>query len=233
MFAKSKATLSEGRHKIVILDEADSMTEPAQQALRRTMELYSETTRFALACNFSNKIIEPIQSRCAIMRFGKLNDSEIITRLNYLIEQEKISVTEEGLKALIFTADGDMRQAINNLQSTFVGFRFVDQNNVFKVCDIPHPGVVESITKECSNGNIKEAQKLLVSLWNEGYSATDIINTMFRVSRKLEIDEQILLEFLRIISNTHLRIVNGNGTLIQLSGMIANMCKVGLTKKMD
>ena len=77
MFAQQKVTLPRGRHKIVILDEADSMTDGAQQALRRTMEIYSNTTRFALACNTSEKIIEPIQSRCAMLRFSKLSDSQV------------------------------------------------------------------------------------------------------------------------------------------------------------
>ena len=80
MFAQRKVTLPAGRHKLIILDEADSMTSAAQQAMRRTMELYSDTTRFALACNTSSKIIEPIQSRCAILRFNKLSDEEITAR---------------------------------------------------------------------------------------------------------------------------------------------------------
>jgi replication factor C subunit 2/4 len=80
MFAQQKVTLPKGRHKIVILDEADSMTEGAQQALRRTMELFSGTTRFALACNTSEKIIEPIQSRCAMIRFSKLTDAQVLAK---------------------------------------------------------------------------------------------------------------------------------------------------------
>ena len=77
MFAQKKVTLPPGRHKLVILDEADSMTASAQQALRRTMEIYSQTTRFALACNISSKIIEPIQSRCAILRYSRLTDAQV------------------------------------------------------------------------------------------------------------------------------------------------------------
>ena len=81
MFAQKKVTLPPGKHKIIILDEADSMTSAAQQALRRTMEIYSSTTRFAIACNNSTKIIEPIQSRCAILRFSRLQDVEVLARL--------------------------------------------------------------------------------------------------------------------------------------------------------
>ena len=135
MFAQHKVTLPPGRHKIVILDEADSMTSSAQQAMRRTMELYSSTTRFALACNNSSEIIEPIQSRCAILRFTKLSDSEILERLQDICEKEKVSYELPGLEAIIFTADGDLRSAINALQSTASGFDCVDQSSVFKVCD--------------------------------------------------------------------------------------------------
>jgi replication factor C subunit 2/4 len=110
------------------------MTTGSQQALRRIMEIYSSTTRFALACNHSNGIIEPIQSRCAIVRYKKLSDEEITSRLITIVEKEKIIRTEEedGLDALVYTADGDMRTAINNLQSTWAGFGILTAENVFK-----------------------------------------------------------------------------------------------------
>lgn len=101
MFAQKKVAVPPGMHKIVILDEADkwdnkfllisSMTEGAQQALRRTMEVYSSSTRFALACNHSNKIIEPIQSRCAILRYSRLSDLQLLSRLMFVLEAEQVS----------------------------------------------------------------------------------------------------------------------------------------------
>ena len=115
MFAKKRVNLPAGQHKLVILDEADSMTAAAQQAMRRTMELFSSTTRFALACNTSNKITEPIQSRCAILRFTRLSDEQLLRRLQYVCKEEGVSYEPEGLEALIFTAEGDMRNALNNL----------------------------------------------------------------------------------------------------------------------
>ena len=98
MFAQKKVTLPAGRHKIVILDEADSMTEGAQQALRRTIELYSTTTRFALACNQSNKIIEAIQSRCAVLRYTMLKDSELLMRLEQVCRLEKVRQPHHVIK---------------------------------------------------------------------------------------------------------------------------------------
>ena len=124
-FAAQKVPLAQGRHKIVILDEADSMTETAQQAMRIIISDFSNTTRFALACNDSSKIIEPIQSRCSILRFSKLKTEEIKERLNKIIKIENIPAEEDGITALIETSDGDMRYALNNLQSTFVGFNKV------------------------------------------------------------------------------------------------------------
>jgi len=156
-FANTKVTLPVGRHKIIILDEADSMTAGAQQALRRTMEIYSNTTRFALACNNSSKIIEPIQSRCAILRYGKLKDQEVLKRLVEIAAAEKVKYAEDGLAALIFTSEGDMRQAINNLQSTVSGFGFVSADSVFKVCDQPHPVVIQKLLSSCEKADLSDA----------------------------------------------------------------------------
>ncbi|KIO29324.1 hypothetical protein M407DRAFT_21543 [Tulasnella calospora MUT 4182] len=232
-FAQKKVTLPPGRHKFVILDEADSMTAGAQQALRRTMEIYANTTRFALACNMSSKIIEPIQSRCAILRYAKLKDQEILQRLLELCEAEKVEYNEEGLTALIFTAEGDMRQAINNLQSTFAGFGFVSGDNVFKVCDQPHPVIVQDMIKACIKGDVEEALKKLDFLWNQGYSAIDIVTTIFRVVKTYnEIPEYTKLEFIREIGWTHMRILEGVGTLVQLGGLIARLCKMKLDPKL-
>lgn len=107
MFAQKKVTLPANRHKIIILDEADSMTAGAQQALRRTIEIYSSTTRFALACNMSSKIIEPIQSRCAILRFVPLNNSQVLERLFEICKEENVKYTPDGLEAVVFTSEGD------------------------------------------------------------------------------------------------------------------------------
>ncbi|KAI5665050.1 hypothetical protein M9H77_24373 [Catharanthus roseus] len=140
MFAQKKVTLPPGRHKIIILDEADSMTSGAQQALRRTMEISSNSTRFALACNTSSKVIEPIQSRCALVRFSRLTKQEILSRLMAVVAAEKVPYIPEGLEAIIFSADGDMRRALNNLQATYSGFGFVNQENEtgfahMRICD--------------------------------------------------------------------------------------------------
>eukprot|EP00158_Paraphelidium_tribonemae_P001782 Partr_v1_DN24806_c0_g1_i1_m29916 putative replication factor c len=226
-FAQKKVVLPAGRHKIIILDEADSMTPGAQQALRRTMEIYSNTTRFALACNMSSKIIEPIQSRCALLRYSRLSDGQLLRRLMEICEAESVNYVPEGLEALIFTSDGDMRQAINNLQSTVAGSGFVNQTNVFKVCDQPHPTLVLDLVNHCAAGDVDKALSRLQELWDFGYSALDIITTLFRVTKGhgTVLGERLHMEFIKEIGFTHMHILGGGSTLMQLAGLCARMCK--------
>jgi replication factor C subunit 2/4 len=198
-FAQKKVTLPPGRQKLVILDEADSMTSGAQQALRRTMEIYSATTRFAFACNQSNKIIEPLQSRCAILRYARLTDAQVVRRIMQVIEAEDVQYSDDGLAALVFSAEGDMRQAINNLQSTNAGFGFVNGDNVFKVVDSPHPIKVQVMIKACHETRISDAMVSLKELWDLGYSCHDIISTMFRVTKTIDtLSEHAKLEFIKV-----------------------------------
>uniref|UniRef100_A0A4W4EGK6 Replication factor C subunit 2 n=1 Tax=Electrophorus electricus TaxID=8005 RepID=A0A4W4EGK6_ELEEL len=197
MFAQQKVTLPKGRHKIIILDEADSMTDGAQQALRRTMEIYSKTTRFALACNASDKIIEPIQSRCAVLRYSKLRDEQIMMRLMEVVEKENLHTTNDGLEAIIFTAQGDMRQALNNLQSTNSGFGFINSENVFKIIE---------------------------QLWLLGYSPEDIIGNIFRVCKTFQMPEYLKLEYIKEIGYTHMKIAEGVNSLLQMAGLLGRLC---------
>lgn len=231
MFAQQKVTLPPGRHKIVILDEADSMTDGAQQALRRTMEIYSNTTRFALACNNSEKIIEPIQSRCAMLRYNKLTDAQLLSKVIEICEKENISHTNDGLEAIVFTAQGDMRQALNNLQSTHNGFGHVTAEYVFKVCDEPHPLAVKEMLLNCVEGNMKDSYKIIHHLYKLGYAPEDIIGNIFRVAKTLDIPEPLKLSIIQEIGNVHLRISEGVNSLLQLSGLLARLCIVGSKNK--
>lgn len=191
------------------------------------MEIYSKTTRFALACNASDKIIEPIQSRCAVLRYSKLTDGQILARLQEVVEKEALAVSDDGLEAVIFTAQGDMRQvapppptppwlaarwsrclltlcvfvplqALNNLQSTNSGFGYINSENVFKVCDEPHPLLVKSMLGHCEKGNVDEAYKVLEHLWGLGYSPEDIIGNIFRVCKTYPMAEYLKLEFIKV-----------------------------------
>jgi replication factor C subunit 2/4 len=195
------------------------------------MEIYSSTTRFCLACNNSEKIIEPIQSRCAILRYSKLTDKQILKRLLEICEMEKLSYADDGLEAIIFTAQGDMRQAINNLQSTHNGFGHINSDNVFKVCDEPHPLIVKQMIDNCVEHKLEEALKSLLHLWKLGYSAEDIINVLFRVVKYATMPEYLKLEYLKLVGLTHARVSQGLNSLLQLNALLAKFAKITLKEE--
>ncbi|PFH32307.1 putative replication factor C subunit 4 [Besnoitia besnoiti] len=229
-FAKEKRDLPPGRHKIVILDEVDSMTEAAQQALRRIMEQYSDTTRFALACNSSASVIEPLQSRCAILRFRKLDDAQLVRRLRQVCAMENVQVTDDGMEAVVFSADGDMRSALNNLQSTVSAFGTVNRENVEKVCDSPPPEAVRSMLLQCLAGKWREAHDVAAELLQRGYTPMDVVLTTRAVLSRFdsECKEHILLEYLKYVGLAHMTMASGLSTPLQLDKMLANLCRVSL-----
>lgn len=231
MFAQKKVTLPPGRCKIIILDEADAMTKGAQQAMRRTMEIYSNTTRFALACNTSEKIIEPIQSRCALIRFSRLSDKQVLERITYVCEQEKVAHDARGLEAIVFCAEGDMRNALNSLQACNSGFKIVNQENVFRVCDTPHPEVIGAILEHCVKGEVDDACDRLLKMRKSGYSPQDMIKTIFQVCKRFDdqkMNEYLKLEFLKIIGFFHMRFSEGCTSDLQLCGMMARLCQCSM-----
>lgn len=215
------------------------MTTAAQQALRRTMEIFSNTTRFCLACNISTKIIEAIQSRAAILRYSRLSHEQILTCLLKVCRSEQISYTDDGLEAILFTAEGDMRHALNNLQASYHltahsaaasgggsagGGGIVNQAAVFKVCDQPHPKTVSEIVDFCSKGDTRHAADTMQALYKSGYAASDIIGTIFKVVKaSTTLPEALKLEYLREIGFTHMRISDGVTSLLQLLGLIARL----------
>ena len=217
-------------HKIIILDEADSMTAAAQQALRRTMEIYSHSTRFCLACNNSTKIIEAIQSRAAILRYSRLSNENVLECLLRVCDKEGIAYTDDGLQAVLFTAEGDMRHALNNLQAAYHLTKqdgLINQAAVFKVCDQPHPKTVAAIIDRCAQGDTRGAVTQMQGLWQSGYSASDIIGTTFRVTKAhTGLPEALKLEYLREIGFCHMRIAEGVSTLLQLLGLVARLSKM-------
>ena len=210
----------------MILDEADSMTSAAQQALRRTMELFSNTTRFCLACNVSTKIIEAIQSRAAILRYARLSSEQVLEVLLRVCQSEHIAYTDEGLEALLFTAEGDVRQALNNLQASHaLGSGLITPNVVYKVCDTPHPSVCRDAIAACSRGDAKIAIRLIHQLHSSGYSSSDLIGTLFKVCKSHDaLPEALKLEFLREIGFCQLRIsADGVNSLLQLLGLVSRL----------
>lgn len=227
-FCKLRINLRKGKHKFVLIDEAECLSTSSQQALRRIIELYSNNTRFILSCTSSLVLIEPIQSRCAIIRLSKIENYDIISRIKYICHKEKVAYTEDGLNAIAFTSNGDMRCAINNVHAVFSSFGKVEKDLVFLTCDVPSPDKILDILVKCSEKNIIESVKLMSELYNCGHSPKDIIDTFFKICRDKNIfliSDTTRYEMLGIISMIHSRILSGVCTNIQLNGLCVRLCK--------
>jgi replication factor C subunit 2/4 len=137
----------------------------------------------------------------------------------------KVSYTNEGLEAIVFTAEGDMRQAVNNLQSTHSGFGFISPINVYKVCDQPHPVQMQEIVKACITKDVDSALDRLQHIWKQGYAPVDIVNTFFKVTKQMEMSEGMKLHFIKEIGFTHMRVLEGLNSFLQVSRLIATLCE--------
>jgi replication factor C subunit 2/4 len=227
MFAQKKIILKKSPFKIIVLDESDSMTSGAQQALRRIIEQYTYNTRFIFICNDITQIIEPIQSRCAIFKMGTINDQEIKEILTKICNLEKITYENEGIETLLLTSPGDIRKAINNLQSTYSGYKIINSENILKICDIPEPKLLESIINCIIHNKFVEGMNLINNISNMGFSNTDIVNTLFQIMKKHSFkNEQKRLLLIKELGITNIRLINGVDSKLQLFGMLVRMCKV-------
>lgn len=218
------ATISDAPFKILTLDEADNMTADAQQALRRTMERYTNTCRFILCCNYSGKIIEPIQSRCAIFRFKPLKVEDVSEYLAFIGKKESFELSKEGVDAIIELSEGDMRRAINITQSSASLTNKIDEKTVYQVVGRAKPGDVKNLLNIAINGEFAKARdELRNMLLIEGLSGTDIIRQIHSEIFKLNIEEEKKIAIADAIGETEFRLVQGGGEEIQLSALLAKI----------
>jgi replication factor C small subunit len=207
--------------KLIILDEADNMTADAQQALRRIMELYTRTCRFILIANYSSKIIEPIQSRCAVFRFQPLSNEDIAGRLKYIASNENVKLTLGGLEAILYVAEGDMRRAINTLQAA-ASLGVVDESAVYRVVGKANPVEVREMMALALKGDFVNARgKLRELMINYGLSGVDIVKQMHREVFTLDIPDKVKVLLADKIGEVNFRMVEGGDEEIQLSYLLA------------
>ncbi len=222
-FAKARPPIDIS-FKILILDEADNMTSPAQQALRRTMEKYTNNCRMILICNYSNKIIPPIQSRCVVFRFSSLNNDDIKKRVKYIAQQENITLTPDGLNALTDVSRGDCRRAINYLQSCGTISKKIDQEIVFRVAGEIPPEKIKEILQTALEGQLQLSIKLLYDLINDyGLSGQNIIKNIHREVYNLNIIEDLKIELSKILAEFEFRLSQGSTEEIQLQALLARI----------
>lgn len=227
-FARSR-TPPEIPFKIVLLDEADNMTADAQQALRRLMEMYTANTRFILIANFPSKIIEPIQSRCALFRFTPLKKDDVIARLKWICEQEGCKYTIEGLETIYEVSEGDMRRAINILQAA-AALGTVTPEIVYKVVGLAYPKEIREVITLALEGEFMRAREKLRSLIiNYGLSGTDVVKQIHReiFSPELKIPDEIRVLIADYTGEIQYRLVEGADDEIQLNAFIAWLTLLG------
>lgn len=222
-FAKT-APIGGASFKIIFLDEADALTNDAQSALRRTMERYSGNCRFILSCNYSSKIIEPIQSRCAIYRFRSLTDDAVAKRVRYIAEKENLTITEDGLKALVYVAGGDMRKAVNSLQAAAFIQKDIDEETVYKITATARPEDVLDLIQTALAGEFKNARdKLNILVFEQGLSADDVMNQVYRALFKIEdLTDSEMIQLIDAVGEIDFRITEGANEKIQLEALIAH-----------
>lgn len=215
-------------YKIVLLDESDALTPDAQHALRRTMEMYTHTCRFCLDCNYSSRIIEPIQSRCAIFRFRRLNEKDIAQYLKRIARVEKLTLTEDGIKAIAYVSEGDMRRATNILQAAATLRRKVDEKAVYEVSAAARPEEVRQMLELALEGKFEEARnKLYDLLINQGLAGEDILDQIHRETFNLKVPEPVKVKLIDKVGEFDFRLTEGASERIQLEAVLAHFSLIG------
>ncbi|MGQ9587064.1 MAG: replication factor C small subunit [Thermoplasmata archaeon] len=226
-FARA-ASIGAADFKIIFLDEADSLTADAQAALRRTMERYTQTCRFVLSCNYSSKIIEPIQSRCAVFRFKPLGEAEVKAYLKRIATAEDVHITEDGLEVVCSLAGGDLRKATNILQVAASLGRRVDQETVFESTENIRPSEIRDLLTTALSGNFTAARSRLDDLIaRHGFSGEDIVQGIHRAVFDLPVGEDAKVRLVDRVGEAEFRIVSGSSERIQLEALLAHFAHEG------
>ena len=230
-FART-APLGNAEFKIVFMDEADALTSDAQAALRRTMEKYSKICRFILSCNYSSKIIDPIQSRCAVFRFKPLSKDDVKGFLMRIVTNENVKIDDEALDALVHVARGDMRRAVNSLQVAASMDKTIDVDTIYQTTGLANPEEVKKMIETALKGNFIAARDKLDEIMIEfGLSGQDIIRQIHSSFFELSIDDREKVMLMDKTGEIEFRIIEGSNERIQLEALLAYLVMVGGTKR--
>ena len=226
------APLGNAEFKVIFLDEADALTNDAQSALRRTMERYSSICRFVLSCNYSSKIIEPIQSRCAVYRFRSLSEEAVSERMKTIAEAEGVKVTPEGMRAIVYVARGDMRKAINALQAASLMEGEVTEETIYQITATARPEEIRELLAAALAGKFPQARSLLDDLLLvQGLSGEDVIIQIHRQMMSLmdsdDLPASTLVRLMDSIGEIDFRMTEGANERIQLEALLAYFALAG------
>ena len=221
-FARTKS-IGDTKHKICILDEADALTKEAQQALRRTMEQYSQTCRFALICNFSSKIIDPIQSRCTVFRFKPLEKVDVKKVIENIANNEKLKIEDKTIEAIFDVSEGDVRRVINLLQSCASVSSNITEDLIYEIVSAARPKEIREVLDIASKGDFIKARDLLISVMQKhGLSGLDVIKQIQKEIWYLKISDIEKAKLIERCGEVEFRMVEGSDEFIQLEALIAS-----------
>ena len=226
-FARTRA-IGDVPFKVIYLDECDALTKEAQQALRRTMENYTKTCRFILSCNFSSKIIDPIQSRCAIFRFKPLPKEEIFKVIDKIVSEEGLMLGEGVKDALFDVTAGDCRRLENVMQSCAVIKKDIDAELVYSMASAAKPKEIKELLQIAAKGDfIASRKKLLDLMLNYGLSGLDVIKQVQKEIWNLELDDRKKVKLVDKCGEVEFRMVEGSDEYVQLESFLAFVTMVG------
>ena len=226
-FARTRS-IGEIPFKIMILDEADNMTSDAQQALRRTMERFTETCRFILICNYSGKIIEPIQSRCAPFRFSYLSREDQHSYLQQIIQKENVNMLDAGLTAVFEVSGGDLRRTVNTVQAAASSGKPIDAETVYSVVGRANPADVREMMIIAMKGDFVGARKKLREMiLKYGLAGSDIIRQIHIEIFRSDVPERWKIRLADAIGEVDFRLIQGADEEIQLSALLARLTEAG------
>ncbi|MFW5847010.1 MAG: replication factor C small subunit [Nanoarchaeota archaeon] len=229
-FARTKS-IGNVPFKVIFLDEADALTPEAQQALRRTMENYSATCRFILSCNYSSKIIDPIQSRCAIFRFKLLEKKDIQKIIQRISQEENLEITPESLETIYEGSEGDCRRSINLLQSAASISPNITQDLVSTIISNTKPKDIKIVLDYAMSGDFEQSrEKLLDVMLKESVSGQDVVKSIQKEIWNLPIEPELKVRLTEKTGEIEFRIVEGSDPFIQLQSLLASFVLAGLGK---
>lgn len=219
-FAGTKKLFSAGV-KLVILDEADAMTQEAQSALRRVIEKYTSTTRFCLICNYVNKIMPALQSRCTRFRFAPLQPTQITGRLDHVIASERVNINETGKAAILQLACGDLRRVLNLLQSADMAYDAIDEEAVYLTAGAAVPRIIEGMFKSLLNDGFEQAYRgMLQANVDFGYALSDITRELSVIVTNTELPDAAMAYLLDKLSTIEFRLSHGASEKMQLAALV-------------
>lgn len=224
-FCQKKVSLN-GLPKLIILDEADNITKKAQNTLYNLFDTYDKKTKFVLTCNDFRKLVEGIQTRCLIVKYNSIDKNKIIERLKYICNKENITYDNKGIELISILSNGDMRLAINYLESTYYGFNRITSKNIYKICNKPSRIEVNRILGYCMNGNLRKSLNEILLLKNKGYCNNDLILSIIDEIKELKINEDKRINLLDIVNQFYIIINNGIDTDLQLLSCLSNIYNI-------